>query len=333
MKNNKQQLLIQQTDKKLAVFTPLTSTIIPPKGWINTVRTSLNISLRQLGNRLKISSQSVKEIEEREANGTITLNSLKDAANELDLKLVYGFVSKHGSIEKMIRLKLLSVYITIASATCLAQQHGSFTDPRDGRVHKTVKIGSQVWMAENLNVATFQNGDSIPEAKTIEAWIRAGEMGAPVWCYYENDSIGGSKYGRLYNWYAVNDSRGIAPRGWKVPNYDEDWEQLKRFLGMQIPLTTGKRLKSVSNWAPYGGTSGQGTDLYGFAAIPAGYRTCKGKFSSIEKTTCFWSFGKDKFGQAATSHSLDYDSDIMYNSNENSTKCHGYSVRCLKILK
>ena len=144
MKNNKQQLLIQQTDKKLAVFTPLTSTIIPPKGWINTVRTSLNISLRQLGNRLKISSQSVKEIEEREANGTITLNSLKDAANELDWKLVYGFVSKHGSIEKMIeeRAKKLATEIVMRTNTTmtLEDQQNSMERIEKAIAQKTVEI-------------------------------------------------------------------------------------------------------------------------------------------------------------------------------------------------
>lgn len=121
MKNDKQQLLIQQTDKKLAVFIPLTSTVIPSKGWINAVRTSLKMSLRQLGNRLKISSQSVKEIEEREVNGTITLNSLKDAAHSLDLKLVYGFVSKHGSLEQMIeeRAKELAQEIVMRTNTTM----------------------------------------------------------------------------------------------------------------------------------------------------------------------------------------------------------------------
>ena len=102
MKNTKQQLLIQQTDKKLAVFKPLTSNVIPAKGWINTVRTSLKMSFRQLGSRLKISAQSAKEIEDREANGTITLKSLGDVANAMDMKLVYGFVSKHESLEQMI---------------------------------------------------------------------------------------------------------------------------------------------------------------------------------------------------------------------------------------
>jgi predicted DNA-binding mobile mystery protein A len=117
MKNTKQQLLIQQTDKKLAVFKPLTSNVIPAKGWINTVRTSLKMSFRQLGNRLKISAQSAKEIEDREANGTITLNSLKEAANALDLKLVYGFVAKSGSLEQMIEDRAKEIATEIVMRT------------------------------------------------------------------------------------------------------------------------------------------------------------------------------------------------------------------------
>ncbi len=105
MKNNKQHLLLQQTDKKIETFKNLKETVIPSKGWINTFRNSLKMSLRQLGDRLHISPQSVKEIEEREANGTITLNSLRDAANAMDMKLVYGFVSMHESLEQMIETR------------------------------------------------------------------------------------------------------------------------------------------------------------------------------------------------------------------------------------
>jgi predicted DNA-binding mobile mystery protein A len=128
MKNNKQQLLLQQTDKKLENFKHLKALVIPPKGWINTFRIALKISLRQLGNRLGISAQSAKEIEEREANGTITLHSLRDAANAMDLKLVYGFVSKHESLEQMIekRAKELATEIvmrTNATMTLEDQQN------------------------------------------------------------------------------------------------------------------------------------------------------------------------------------------------------------------
>ena len=128
MKYNKQHLLIQQTDKKLEAFKQLKEIFVPSKGWINTFRIALKMSLRQLGNRLRISAQSVKEIEEREASGTITLNSLRDAANAMDMKLVYGFVSKHDSLEQMIekRAKELATEIvmrTHATMTLEDQQN------------------------------------------------------------------------------------------------------------------------------------------------------------------------------------------------------------------
>jgi len=102
MKNNKQNLLIEQVDRKLNEFKVLDNATIPSDGWIHTVRVALKMSLRQLGKRLNITSQSVKEIELREANGSITLKTLREAGNALDLKLVYGFVPRNGSIEKMI---------------------------------------------------------------------------------------------------------------------------------------------------------------------------------------------------------------------------------------
>lgn len=117
MKNNKQQLLLEQTDKKIQVFKELKTITTPTKGWINTFRTALKMSLRQLGQRLQISAQSVKEIEIREANGTITLKSLRDVANALDMKLVYGFVCKHESLEQMIEKRALALAKEIVMRT------------------------------------------------------------------------------------------------------------------------------------------------------------------------------------------------------------------------
>jgi len=85
-----------------------------------------------------------------------------------------------------------------------------------------VTIGNQVWMSQNLNVDKFRNGDPIPHAETREEWEKAGENRHPAWCYYDNDSANADKYGKLYNWYAVNDPRGLAPEGWKIPSH-EDW--------------------------------------------------------------------------------------------------------------
>jgi predicted DNA-binding mobile mystery protein A len=137
-------LLLQQADKKLDHFKHLKSTVIPPKGWINIFRIALKMSLRQLGNRLRISPQSVKEIEVREANGTITLNSLRDVANAMDLKLVYGFVSKHESLEQMIEKRANELAIEIVMRTnatmTLEDQQNSRERIEQAVAHKTAEI-------------------------------------------------------------------------------------------------------------------------------------------------------------------------------------------------
>jgi uncharacterized protein (TIGR02145 family) len=93
-----------------------------------------------------------------------------------------------------------------------------------------VKIGDQTWMSKNLNVSTFRNGDSIQEAKTPEEWRKAIDNKKPAWCYYNNDPTNGQNYGKLYNWFAINDSRGLAPEGWRIPN-KVDLEVFHTFLG------------------------------------------------------------------------------------------------------
>lgn len=102
MKSLKHFLLLQQIDNRLQPFSKLNTGLVPEKGWIHTVRTALKMSLRQLGNRLNISAQSVKELEKRESNESITLKSLREAGEKLDLTLIYGFIPKHKNLETMI---------------------------------------------------------------------------------------------------------------------------------------------------------------------------------------------------------------------------------------
>ena len=109
------------------------------------------------------------------------------------------------------------------------QQFGTLKNLRDDKMYKTVKIGEQVWMAENLNVSTFRNGDSIPHAITNQEWDDAGKEGRPAWCYYENNTNNGLKYGKLYNWYAVIDKRGLSPKGWHIAK-KTDWEILIQYF-------------------------------------------------------------------------------------------------------
>ena len=90
-------------------------------------------------------------------------------------------------------------------------------------------IGNQVWMSLNFDGDKFRNGDPIPQAKTVQEWNSAGQNKQPAWCYYDNDPKNGAKYGKLYNWYAVNDPRILAPKGWHIPS-DAEWTALGKHL-------------------------------------------------------------------------------------------------------
>ena len=125
----------------------------------------------------------------------------------------------------------LLILITICiSSFSFGQTSGTGVIDIDGNNYATIIIGTQEWMASNLDVATFRNGDLIFEAKSDEEWEKARENKEPAWCYYENDPANGSKYGKLYNWYAVIDSRGLAPVGYKIPS-DAELTKLTDFLG------------------------------------------------------------------------------------------------------
>ena len=150
---------------------------------------------------------------------------------------------------------------------------------------RTVKIGGQEWMTKNLNVSTFRNGDVIPEAKTIDDWLKAGAEGKPAWCYYENDPANGEKYGKLYNWHAVNDSRQLAPKGWHVPTNDE-WQTLIDFCGGQEVAGGPMKETGMKHWKrPNTGA----TDEHGFSALPGGHRDNKGHFYNLGHYATFWS--------------------------------------------
>lgn len=117
MKNTKQKLMIEQMDKKMALFTKVAQVDTPAKGWIQAIRMTLKMSLRQFGERMKITSPSVRELEQREALGTISLKSLREAAQALDMRLVYGFVPKEESLSAMVDKQALRVARKIVMRT------------------------------------------------------------------------------------------------------------------------------------------------------------------------------------------------------------------------
>jgi uncharacterized protein (TIGR02145 family) len=174
---------------------------------------------------------------------------------------------------------------------------------------KTVTIGSQVWMAENLNVATFRNGDTIPEVKSAADWLAAYRAESPAWCYYNNDPKNAEKYGKLYNWYAVNDPRGLAPVGWHVPT-DKEWQTMISSVG-GMTKAFGELQKPE-----------------GFAAKPAGSRWFEdASFLHLGNITFWWSASKnDKWN--AWYHAMHFG--YRQVGRDNGGMNTGHSVRLVK---
>ena len=180
-----------------------------------------------------------------------------------------------------------------------------------------VKIGTQVWTSKNLDVSTFRNGEVIPEAKSKVQWKKAGENEQPAWCYYDFDSKNGKVYGKLYNWYAVNDSRGLAPKGYHIPS-DEEWTVLTDFLGR---YGTGFKMMSTTGWS----YSGHATNTSGFNGLPGGY--CNGYFFFVAVEGLWWSSSKSGSYRA---HSRNMRKDNSGVGKVGMLKNHGLSVRCIK---
>ncbi|TVQ69215.1 MAG: T9SS C-terminal target domain-containing protein [Balneolaceae bacterium] len=219
---------------------------------------------------------------------------------------------------------------------------GTVTDI-DGNVYQTVKIGDQWWMAENLRVSRYRNGDAIPTGLSNEEW---SDTTTGTYAIYPHDKVGGiasdeemvEAYGALYNWYAVDDERGLCPSGWHVPS-DAEWKELEMYLGMtqeQADETSwrgtdeGGKLKSTRTqpashprWAiPNTGA----TNESGFSALPAGIRSPHGDFFDIGFAADWWSSTRDAF--RAWYREVDFD----YSDVRRSSRLHrgGLSVRCVR---
>jgi uncharacterized protein (TIGR02145 family) len=193
------------------------------------------------------------------------------------------------------------------------------TEPQ---ILKGITIGTQIWATENLFLSTFRNGDPIPEAKTVEEWLDAGNAEKPIWCYYNNDPAIGSKYGILYNWYAVGDPRGLAPEGWHIPGYAE-WNILTDFLGGKD--IAGQKLKAAEGWY----NNGNGSNESGFAGFPGGYRSNEdGSFRDIGRIGFWWSAQDDRVTPLwAYGRSMGYNfNNVTY---DGISKVNGLSIRCI----
>jgi uncharacterized protein (TIGR02145 family) len=208
----------------------------------------------------------------------------------------------------------------------------------DGNKYKTVKIGSQTWMAENLNVEHFRNGDLLFHAKTGKEWIWAVNNKKPAWSYYlKADSSNTNKFGKLYNWYAVIDPRILAPEGWHLPN-KEEWLLLYDNLGGENEASI--KMKDTLYWRKKIRNGSIKIDGFGFLAIPTGSIECKlGRdFGYITRNdrgfyAWWWVYTEDKLSTPIST--LSEDNSGRYKSigiieHLPHSRNSGYSIRCMK---
>jgi uncharacterized protein (TIGR02145 family) len=249
-----------------------------------------------------------------------------ERSGDMRAELVFG-----SAIQRCIRIAIACA-VVIAFSNCSEdkskdkgtgpspQPTGTVTDV-DGNTYRTVKIGNQWWMAENLKVKHYRTGAAIPSITDNATWENLASGGH---CAYDNEAGNVATYGLLYNWYAAVDSRNIAPDGWHVPSRAE-WEILQQFLGGEAAAGGKMKESGTTHWAsPNTGA----TNESGFTALPGGDRISTGYFAMKGHKVVFWA-STSYSSENAWSLNIDYDN----SGGRISTgfgKRWGFSVRCVK---
>ena len=205
----------------------------------------------------------------------------------------------------------------------------------DGNIYNTVQIGNQCWTQSNLKVSKYRNGDSIPTGLNNSQW---NSTTSGAYAIYNNDPVNDGLYGKLYNHYAVTDSRGLCPTGWHVPS-DGEWNVMVKYLdpnadtvcgGCWQSNIAGGALKSTAMQPTPGGWNPPNTgatNSSGFTALPGGFRNDDGDFTNMPNNGCWWS-SSVLFGSLAWYRTL-FETNSFIPRHPN-TPTHGVSVRCLK---
>lgn len=217
---------------------------------------------------------------------------------------------------KIILMKSFLIYFVlfVASFTTTAQTSGTGVTDVEGNAYKTVILGKQEWMMDNLKVTKYRNGNPIPHIQDSTVW-NAWNNGAYV--FYKNDT----KHGVLYNWMAVMDQRGICPTGWHVP-VSSEWDSLAKFLGGEE--VAGGKMKARLHWET---PNAAATNESSFHALPKGMYGVNGSFNNIGKNAYWWSASEnDKV--SAWGREIGFNESGLYAGHGD--KHDGLSVRCLK---
>lgn len=229
-----------------------------------------------------------------------------------------------------MKKKLIPLFsLVMLTAIVFAQEIDTLKDTRDGRLYKIIKLGDQVWMAENLNANVFTDGTAIPQVIDASAW---SQLNIGAWCWYGNISSNGDVYGKLYNWYTVmgihnvesltnlSKRKKLCLSGWHIPT-DAEWTVLVNYLGKNA----GSKLKT-DGW-PKTKSKTDSISLSGFNALPGGSRNLIGSFEGLAEDGYWWSATEYDNG-FAWNRSLFYDSGSF--TRYVISNVYGYSVRCIK---
>jgi uncharacterized protein (TIGR02145 family) len=185
----------------------------------------------------------------------------------------------------------------------------------------TITICSQVWMLNNLDADRYRNGDPIPQVTDPSAWAA---LTTGAWCYYNNDPANEAVYGKLYNWYAVNDPRGLAPAGFHIPT-DAEWTTLSTTcLGGDATAGGAMKETGFTHWQS---PNTSATNSSGFTGLPGGYRNSDGTFYVVSNYGYWWS-STESNPTDAWIRALFYTNGFIGRSDYNKTI--GFSVRCIK---
>ena len=204
----------------------------------------------------------------------------------------------------MRKILLLSISLFLINQTTYGQE---------------VTIGTQIWTNKDLDIVTYRDGTPIPQVTDPTAW---SNLTTGAWCYYNNDPANGAIYGKLYNWYAVNDPRGLSPLGWHVPS-DAEWTTLTDYLGGLYE--SGNKMKEIGT--SYWSRSSGATNSSGFTGLPGGYNNIDGLSYSIGDYGHWWSSTDD---MSIYSWGLSLNSDAADAGRNYAFKSYGFSVRLIK---
>jgi uncharacterized protein (TIGR02145 family) len=203
--------------------------------------------------------------------------------------------------------------------------YGAMTDA-EGNSYKTIQIGSQIWMAENLKTTKYNDGTNIPNITDLDDWI---DLQTPGYCWYINDAKYKNPFGALYNWYVVNTDK-LCPAGWHVPG-EAEWRALTNNLGGESAAAGHMRETDTTHWVF---KNSEVTNDAGFTALPGGYRSWNDQqyFREMGYSSGFWSSTADPFDSVAFAicRRFYYYNDSGGISYEIYSKKAGLSIRCLK---